>query len=221
MPGELRFKAVENDREQAEILRGHPLESVKEILQTPALTRAQRDRILVAYEHHIGRDGSGFPRALPGKGLHLFTCIVSLADRFDELTTEHPSEMSICPSKALELMAMIEERRFDPRLLRVFIHMMTPFPVGTLVELTTGELAVVYRHQPEPDLRFQPLVKIVKDTRGNLIAPILFNLAEMNEDRTEYLCGIVGSLPPDTLGTHPATLVFSSGPPRAGAVESA
>lgn len=216
-PDDVRFGPMMESKQERDAWARHPLDSVKEILQTPALTRAQRDRIMVAYEHHLGHDGSGFPRRIEGKGLHLFSEIVALADRFCELTSDRATESAICPSKALEQMSVLEDERYDSRLLRVFVHMMTPFPVGTLVELSTGELAVVYRHHADPDLKFKPLVRVVRTAEGERIRPVLFNLAEAAVGYTAPT--IVGSLPPNTMQVLPSELLFGNGPPRRGEVQ--
>lgn len=169
-------------------LNRHPYESVKEVLQTPALTRAQRDRIMVAYEHHIGRDGKGYPPPLPGKGLHLFTAIVAIADRYVELTTELPGVPAMTPSRALEVLAQ-EEDRYDPRLLRIFFHMMGPFPSGSVVRLSTGEIGVVVRQQTSSAFRARPVVKLVRDPRGVPIKPVMFDLTACDSSGS-YLASI-------------------------------
>jgi HD-GYP domain-containing protein (c-di-GMP phosphodiesterase class II) len=193
----------------------HPLESIKEILQTPALTRAQRDRVLVAYEHHIGRDGSGHPAPIRGKPKHLFSSIVSVADRYDELSSEFAGHEGLSPSQALEQMTR-EAERYDPRLLAIFIHMMGPFPLGTLVQLSTGEHAVVFRENPNPALRARPVVKIVSDENGDPVQPALFDLAERGADG-DFLAMIVRAVPPAALpGIDVAQAMFSAGDEVAG-----
>lgn len=153
----------------------HPLQSVKEVLQTPALTRAQRDRVLVAYEHHIGRDGRGFPPRIKGKPKHLFSSIVSIADQFDELTSDQADLSAQSPSQAIETMSK-DVKFHDNRLLSIFIHMMGPFPLGTVVELSTGETAVVFRQSIDQRFRHRPLVKIFMAPDGTLVEPTIFDL---------------------------------------------
>jgi HD-GYP domain-containing protein (c-di-GMP phosphodiesterase class II) len=123
---------------------GHPLESVKEILQGPNLGPTFRDRIVTAYEHHIARDGSGFPDPLPGKGQHTFAAITAIVDAYDEYTSDLPGRPAMSPSRALEVLSQ-EDGRFEPRLVRIFIHILGPFPIGTPVLLSTGEMADVCR----------------------------------------------------------------------------
>ena len=175
-------------------LAHHPYESVKEVLHTPALTRAQRDRIMVGYEHHVGRNGQGYPKALPGKGLHLFSAIVSIADRFLELTTELPGVPAMTQSRALEVLAQ-EEANYDPRLLRIFFHMMGPFPTGSVVRLGTGEVGVVIRQAEEGRFRARPQVKLVRDPRSVPIKGVVFDLTACDRSG-KYLTSIVEQMTP-------------------------
>lgn len=188
-------------------LAAHPYESVKEVLHTPALTRAQRDRLMVAYEHHIGRNGQGYPPPLPGKGLHLFSAIVGLADRFVELTTELPGVPAMSMSRALEVIAQ-EEDRYDPRLMRIFLHMLGPFPVGSIVNLSTGETAVVFRQSADPRFRPRPLVKIVRSARGEVVAPTMFDLTAC-DDHGNFLARIVDTTTPQQSGVDVIRVLFS------------
>lgn len=202
--------------------RAHPLRSVKEILQTPNLAPAFRDRILAAYEHHIGRDGSGFPAPLPGKGRHTFASIIAIVDAYDEWTSELPGRPAMSPSRALEVLAQ-DEGRFEARLVRIFIHILGPFPIGTPVKLSTGETAVVCRHSRDPRHRARPQVKIVRDPEGAPVPPTIFDLTEVDED-DQFIAHIVRSVPPsetrvdvvDALFANPEVMDESSAPSTGG-----
>ncbi|MCO4772191.1 MAG: hypothetical protein KDA24_19310 [Deltaproteobacteria bacterium] len=187
-------------------LAQHPYESVKEVLQTPALTRAQRDRIMVGYEHHVGRDGRGYPPPLPGKGLHLFSAIVSIADRYVELSTELPGVPAMSLSRALEVLAQ-EEDRYDPRLLRIFFHMMGPFPTGSVVKLGTGETGVVLAQQPDGAFKARPIVKLVRDVRGVPIPPVTYDLTACDASGN-YLTSVVDQLTPEESGIDVVRTLF-------------
>ena len=193
VPKNYHMVALTGGRPSPELAQ-HPYESVKEVLHTPALTRAQRDRIMVGYEHHVGRDGKGYPPPLPGKGLHLFSAIVSIADRFLELTTELPGVPAKTQSSALEMLAQ-EEARHDPRLLRIFFHMMGPFPTGSIVKLETGEMGVVLAQNPEAGFRARPIIKLVRDPSGAPIKPVVFDLTACDVLGI-YLTKIVETLTP-------------------------
>ncbi len=199
-------------REQAGLMptdaRLHPLGSVKEILQSPALTPGHRDRIVTAYEHHIARDGSGFPEPLAGKGLHTFSSIVAIVDAYDELTSDLPGSPAISPSRALEVLAQ-DEAAFEPRLVRIFIHILGPFPIGTPILLSTGEIAVVCRHARDPRHRARPQVKIVRDQKGKPVQPTIFDLTEVDDD-DHFVAHIVRSVPPSEARVDVVEALFAN-----------
>jgi hypothetical protein len=188
-------------------IEAHPLNSVKEILQTPALTRGQRDRILVAYEHRMNRDGTGYPKRVGGQPKHLFSEIVSLVGRYTELTSDFHNHEGIVPTAALEQIT-VDEKHFDPRLVRVFIRMMGPFPIGSFVELSTGEVAVVFRQAEDPRLCRRPTVKIVLDEHGRRIRPTLYSLASC-DNKGNFRAGVVRPVDAKSVdGVEPTQVVF-------------
>ena len=190
-------------------LQSYPLNSVKEILQTPALTRGQRDRILVAYEHRMHRDGTGYPARISGKAKHLFSEIVTLVARYVDLSSDFGGEEALSATAALEQITR-EESRFDPRLMKVFIRMMGPFPIGSTVQLSTGEIAVVFRQTAEPRLCRRPMVKVVRDRTGLVVGPIVVDLTEADENGNFY-AGIVRPVPTSLVeGLDAAKVVFAA-----------
>jgi len=56
--------------------------------------------------------------------------------------------------------------KFDPVLLRLFANMIGVFPVGTLVRLGSGRLAVVTASSDNPDLCHRPRVRPITDEVG-------------------------------------------------------
>jgi len=203
------FDIKKGGRAQLLGLESYPLNSVKEILQTPALTRGQRDRIVVAYEHRMNRDGTGYPQRTSVKPKHLFSEIVTLVARYIDLSSDFGENNALSATAALERLAA-EEEGFDPRLLRVFIRMLGPFPIGSVVQLTTGEVAVVFRQAEEPRLCRRPLVKIVRDRMGLTVGPTVADLA-LTDDQGNFLTGVVRPLPASIVeGLDPAQVVFAT-----------
>ncbi len=202
------MRVLEGGTADRQGLQTYPLNSVKEILQTPALTRAQRDRLLVAYEHQTGDDGTGYPPRIRGKPKHLFSSIVSVCAAYDRLTSTYEGSRALSPSDGIERLTK-GASRFDARLLAVFVHMLGPFPIGTMVELSTGELAVVFRHNPDRRFYTRPLVKIVRSSEGRPVAPALFDLTDGGADGT-FLAWIRRAVPSDSLeDIDPAQVVFA------------
>ena len=123
-------------------------------------------RIIVAYEHHLPfRD----PRTQALTEMHLFARIVAVADAYDALTTRRPWREGFPPDEALRLLVSDQGQRFDPTVVKVLVNLLGMYPLGTVVRLGSGELAIVYHNYNDPKLFTKPWVKLVRDSRGREI----------------------------------------------------
>lgn len=95
---------------------------------------------------HEQFDGSGFPRGLKGKRIHLHARILNVVDAYLQLTSPGPDQAAIVPHDALGLMLYKASLGvFDPKVIRAFLNIETLFPLGSMVELSSGDLARVIR----------------------------------------------------------------------------
>jgi len=97
----------------------------------------------VAYSHHENLDGSGYPRRIRSTDISRFTRIVMLCDVYDAVTSDRVYRRAAPSSQALRIIAQQTGSRFDPKLARQFIDFIGPYPPGSIVELASGEAAVV------------------------------------------------------------------------------
>jgi len=101
------------------------------------------------------------------------------------------------------IMGQQDGTAFNRTLLRRFVNLMGLFPVGTLVQLNTDELAVVTQTHPEDP--FRPQVKLITDSKGNkLEAPLLANTWD-RDARGEFPRAVVEAVDGTTLGIDPLT----------------
>lgn len=174
-PGELTS-------DEWELVRRHPLRSVRELLKPGALSDGVRKRILVAFEHHLGLRGGGYPQRIIPRPPHLFSRIVAIADAYDALTTTRPHREGYLPAEALRILLDDAGKRFDPTLVRILVNILQVYPIGTLVFLDSGEIASVYHHQADPELRLRPLVRLLTAPNGQPATPTVVNLGEKRAD---------------------------------------
>jgi HD-GYP domain-containing protein (c-di-GMP phosphodiesterase class II) len=126
IPAEIREKATPLiDRERL-VLCTHPLESVRNLLHAPRLTPGVMRRLLVAFEHHIGVDGRGYPRALRWPGQHLYSRVVAIADAFDAIRADRPHRPGLAPQAAIDSLRREAGKRFDADLLDHFEALIRP-----------------------------------------------------------------------------------------------
>jgi HD-GYP domain-containing protein (c-di-GMP phosphodiesterase class II) len=150
---------------------------------------------VVAFEHHIQHNGTGYPQVEGHWELNLYSLMVSIADVYDALTTERPYRPPLSPERALEMMHDSQREQFDERLLGRFTEMLGKYPAGTLVRLTSGDLAIVSRSNPtKPSRPFVHL--IVDDGDRRVLARKELDLTQRHPSTGEYAASIEQVLDP-------------------------
>lgn len=133
--------------------------------------------MLVALEHHLHYDLSGFPRLLKVEHQHLFTQVVAIGDFFDASTSARVTDRKpLLPDQAVQTIVAGAGTRFEPTLAKLFFHTVGAYPVGSVVRLSSGEIAVVYRTAEGHPL--QPPLKVVRDAQGAVIDPVPVDLSQ-------------------------------------------
>ncbi|OOM74727.1 cyclic di-GMP phosphodiesterase response regulator RpfG [Clostridium puniceum] len=122
---------------------------------------------LIVLQHHERFDGLGYPNGLLGDEISYLTKIVTIADVYDALTSDRPYKRAMCPSDALEYLMSNSGTRFDYDMINVFCKIVIPFPQGTIVSLSNGDVGIV--EETFPNFPLRPIVKIVKSDRKSNI----------------------------------------------------
>jgi len=156
---------------------------------------------VVAFEHHLKQDLSGYPENIGSRRLNLCTMVVSIADVFDALRSNRPYRQGLATDRIRAIMGEQSSPAFNPILLKRFVTLMGLFPVGNLVRLNTDELAVVTAEHPTDP--FRPQVKILTNSKGEwLEEPVLSNTWD-RDSRGEHPRAIVEAVDPEPLGIDP------------------
>lgn len=116
--------------------------------------------------HHEREDGSGYPSALVAESIPLFGRIAGIVDSYDAMTSARPYRPSVSKYEALQRMYRQRGQLFQGDLLEQFVQCLGVYPVGTLVELSTGEVAVVMAQNPVR--RLFPRVMLLTDVGKKL-----------------------------------------------------
>lgn len=114
-------------------------------------------------EHHEREDGSGYPRGLIANEISVYGKMAAIADCYRELTTGSHGRLRTSAYEALEMMHSWSGRFFHPTLVEQFIQSIGIYPVGSLVELNTGDVAIVMEHSRTR--RMQPRVMLILDPK--------------------------------------------------------
>lgn len=195
-------KATGLTDEEWNALREHPTEGLLLLFQMHGFADVPYRQMLMAYEHHMKTDVTGYPVNKRSRNPTLFSRIVAVADGFDAGTSVRSYQYEPWPPDAvLKEMRDNPKRGFDPRLVKALINATGVYPVGTLVILDSMEMAVVARANPNPDLANKPTVKVISDAMGvPMPEPLTLDLTEVNPATGNPMRTIVKTSDPQKYG---------------------
>lgn len=170
-----------SDEEWALVQR-HPLDGLRIVEKMGSVSPATLEVVL---EHHLRYDRKGYPVVDPDKEPGFFGMIAQVADAYDAITTTRVYQNAFEPSNAVARMQSLAGTVFDPKLIEVFVRMVGIYPVGSLVRLSSGELALVVKANPADSSR--PMVRLLFDRSGRRLAEeIEVDLAERDPATAQF-----------------------------------
>jgi putative nucleotidyltransferase with HDIG domain len=199
-PQEVLNKPDKLSNEEFAQMKRHVVDGAHILRRTPEMPALAP---VVAFEHHLRQDLSGYPENIGSRRLNLCTQIVSIADVYDALRSNRIYREGLPSERIKSIMTQKDSPAFNTRLLRRFINLIGLFPVGTLVRMNTEQIGVVtHEHPTDP---FRPQVKVVADRDGARIeTPLLVNTWEADR-RGDFAWAVVEAVDPDAAGLDPLT----------------
>jgi len=124
----------------------------------------------VVMQHHERIDGTGYPFGLHGDALSQVGRMSAIADVYDALTSNRCYKQAWEPTHTLGKMLEWSKDHFGEEMAHQFVRCVGIYPVGTLVRLSTGRIAVVVEQDEAHLLR--PRVRIVFNANSGRYAPL-------------------------------------------------
>jgi HD-GYP domain-containing protein (c-di-GMP phosphodiesterase class II) len=167
-------------------IAAHPWLGVLALFQVRGTQEYPYRSMVVAIEHHMKTDLTGYPKPIRPRQMSMYSKIVAAADGFDAATSRRAYQtVPINPAEVLREMRDNPRRGMDPVVVKAFISLTGIYPVGTVVVLDTFELGIVHAVNPLPEMLARPIIKVIGDPMGNLTHPgTVVDLAHRNEDGT-------------------------------------
>lgn len=108
-------------------------------------TRDELDPVvaLAALEHHERTDGKGYPYGKSIGDINQISRLVSVVDVYDAVTSQRSYRPARSHHDALGVLWRGRSHKFDRKMVETFIHFLGWVAPGTLVRLSSDELAVV------------------------------------------------------------------------------
>jgi HD-GYP domain-containing protein (c-di-GMP phosphodiesterase class II) len=202
LPSALLEKREPLTEEEAALYQTHVDNSVEILTKTAGLPNELPG---LASLHHEHFDGSGYPRGLRGVAIALPGMIAAIVDAFDTLVAPPPQGKHMSPSNALNVIYKGRGSLFQPALVEQFIQCVGVYPVGSAVELNTGEVGIVIAQNPLR--RLQPRVMVVKDAKGYEKRPYtMLDLAKEPKATPDEIYRIRRTLEYDAIKVDPREL---------------
>ena len=201
VPAEIINKPGGLTDDEWRLIAAHPWLGALALFQTRGSQDLPYRAMVVAHEHHMKTDLTGYPRPIRPRALSMFSKIVAVADSFDAATSRRAYQTTpMSPAMVMQEMRDNARRGMDQVVVKAFINLTGIYPVGTLVVLDTFELGIVHAVNPIPEMLSRPIVRVISDSRGNLMHPgTLADLAEQSGDGV-YLRTIIKTDNPDRYG---------------------
>ncbi len=118
----------------------------------------------VAWQEHERWSGQGYPRGLKGEQIHEYARIIGIVDIFDALMSPRPYRQRMLPHEAIRELLTAEKTAFPGTIIKVLVQQFSLFPLGTIVQLNTGEVGVVTQLNARYPLR--PVVSVNQGAGG-------------------------------------------------------
>ncbi|MCK4744038.1 MAG: HD-GYP domain-containing protein [Sulfuriflexus sp.] len=166
VPLEILNKEGKLTEEEREIVKQHAQHGRDILNNSPGLPASV---IEVAYSHHERKKGTGYPQGLVEAQIHLFSRIVAIVDVYDAITSDRVYHHGMNTLDALKNMFKWRENDLDAELVEKFIQCLGIYPIGSLVELNTGEVGIVLSMAPGKNL--VPIVMLVCDEDKQVVTP--------------------------------------------------
>lgn len=179
MPLEVLNKPGALTPEEFAIMKSHPEAGHRMLLEGKGVGPVPLD---VCLHHHEKVNGKGYPHGLQGDEISLFAKMGAVCDVYDAITSNRPYKAGWDPSESITKMAQwAKEGHFDEKVFQAFVKSVGIYPVGSLVKLKSGRLAIVVDQGGSSLLK--PVVKVFYSTRANEpLVPEVLDLGRVSDE---------------------------------------
>ena len=156
IPTEITNKPDLLTPEEYDVMKLHPVIAANQLRKLHIVS----DAVIRGIEcHHEKFDGTGYPYGLKGNEIPLYSKILAVADVYDALTSTRSYRRACFPNEAIEYVMGCVDTHFDYEILKAFLKNIAAYPIGTFVNLSDGNLAIVVKNLQINPLR--PVIRII------------------------------------------------------------
>ncbi|MGH7670283.1 MAG: HD-GYP domain-containing protein [Gemmatimonadaceae bacterium] len=172
VPADVLNKTTGLSDEEWRLMASHPWLGVLALFQVRGQLEFPYRAMVVAMEHHMKTDLTGYPRPIRQRTMSMYSKIVAVADGFDAATSRRAYQSTpLNPAAVMQEMRDNPNRGMDQVLVKAFVNLTGIYPVGTLVVLDTFEMGIVHAVNPLAEMLSRPVIRVISDAMGNLVQP--------------------------------------------------
>ena len=186
--------------EEFAIVRLHPERGYDLMKQAHIVDEVVLD---VCLHHHEKMNGKGYPHQLQGDEISLFAKMGAVCDVYDAITSIRSYKASWEPSQSLQRMAQWSDH-FDDTIFKAFVKSVGIYPIGSMVKLKSGRLAVVVDQSQNSLL--EPVVKVFFSIKSQVRIPI----EVLDLSKPGFQDAVVGYEDPAKWGLHDVNALWSN-----------
>ena len=164
-------KAEALNADELEIIRRHPRIGYDMLKDSANISPISRQIVLL---HHEKLNGVGYPLGLKAEEIPVHVRVVTMCDIFNAITSNRPYMKRINADMALEVLRAETVYELDREVLHHLLKVVNIYPMGTIVELTDGRLAMVIKENKEVQTR--PIVQVIMGTKRTDVVDLMEHL---------------------------------------------
>ena len=158
-------------------------------------------RMIVA-EHHERHDGTGYPNKLKGDTINLYGAMAAIVEAYSAMTSPWVFAKAKTSAMAVSILVNLKGKAYHPELVDHFIQVVGVYPIGAIVELSTGEVGIVIRQNKF--WRLKPLVNVILSSdKLSLPKPYTVDLVQASKKELDEPLNIIAELPANKYGINP------------------
>ena len=168
IPAELLNKVEPLSQEEISLMKDHVVMGYELLKDNDFISPISRQIVLL---HHEKLNGSGYPYMLSGDDIPIHVRIVTLCDIFNAISSNRAYKGRINADEALETIRAEAIYELDRDIYYHLLKVVNIYPVGTIVELSNGEIGIII--QENPDAQTRPVVQIIRDKKREEIIDMM------------------------------------------------